>query len=88
MKNKKEVKLGDIVDITWEDAWADSQNYYTVDSINSESPYIGHTVGKVIRHNKYGTTIAQEYGFGSRVDDFRRVHHVPKAMVRKIKVLR
>jgi hypothetical protein len=82
------VKLGDIVDITWEDAWADSKNYYTVESIKDEKPYIGHTIGKVIRHDKHGTTIAQEYGFGERAPDYRRIHHVPRSMVRKIKVLK
>lgn len=80
-------KIGDIVDITWEDAWA-SGEYFTLEQIKKEKPYIGHTVGIVIRHDKTGTTLAQEFGFGARTADYRRVHHIPKAMVRKIKVLK
>ena len=82
------VKIGDFVDVTWEDAWADGANYYSLKSISNEAPYIGHTCGKVIRHDRSGTTIAQQFGFGDRVMEFRRIHHIPKAMVRKIKVLK
>ncbi len=70
--------------VTWEDAWSDSDNYYRLDSIAKEKPFICHSIGHVIQHDRSGITLAMEF-FNKR---YRKVQHIPRQMVRKVKVLR
>lgn len=76
-------KLGKVVRIHWEDAWS-SGDYYTSKDIHEQGPFEGISVGICIRDNKSGVSIAREK-FGER---YRTVQHIPRAMIRKVVVLK
>lgn len=80
------IKLGDVVRITWEDAWS-SDRYTTYEKIKSEPPLLMFTVGHVIRNDKTGMTLGRETSDADR-NEYRYVSHIPRENIRKIKVLK
>lgn len=78
------LKLGDPVRIDWEDAWSNSNAYFTFKNIKEEKPYIGHAVGELIQNDRSGMTVAIEC-FGNR---HRHIEHIPRSLIRKVKRLR
>lgn len=77
--------VGKNVSVVWEDAWANSGNYYTPEDIGEEQPLVVEILGRCIRENKDGITLAMEILPDGR---FRHAFHVPRGMVRKVRVLR
>jgi hypothetical protein len=77
--------LGKNVQVTWEDAWSNDRDYFTKESVLDEQPFIMEVVGRVIRDNTDGLTVARECLQDGR---HRSIQHIPRAMVRKVKVLR
>ena len=74
-----------VASVIWEDAWSNGMKYFSVKDIAEEGPCIGTSVGTVIRDNKAGITLAREY-FGE--GEYRSVQHIPRAMIRKVKILK
>ena len=74
-------KLGDIVEITWEDAWADTARF-TPDEVAREKPYVGRSAGFLIRDDRQGMAIGRDI-FGTR---YRDVQFIPRAMIRGVEV--
>ena len=71
--------------ITWEDAWSNNKAYFNPKSIIEEGPCMVTSIGFVIRDNKAGISLAHE-DFGS--DEYRSIQHIPRAMIRKIRILK
>lgn len=76
--------VGKYVSITWEDAWA-SDDYWTAKEITEASPLVIETVGYCIRDDKKCISVARTI---SAPEQYRCVHYIPRAMVRKVRVLR
>lgn len=77
-------QLGDVVSIEWEDAWTESAQYYTFDSIAEAESCICQSVGFLIRNDEVGVTIARE---GAPDGRFRGIQHIPRSMVRAARIL-
>lgn len=81
----KKIELGKtVVQILWEDAWTDP-SYFTLETIAKEGPYTCTSVGVCLRNNKAGISICRER-FAD--DKFRNIQHIPRAMIRKVEILR
>ena len=79
--------IGDTVRIKWEDSWSNQSYCYTQKEIQAEKPKILESRGILCRNDKMGMTLAIEV----EVDEpyrFRHVQHIPRAMIRKIKIQR
>lgn len=79
------VKLGDVVKVTWEDAWS-SDSYRTYDTIKNEEPLLLYTVGHVMRNDKTGISLGRE--LQPNLNEYRYIQHIPHGMIRKITVLK
>jgi hypothetical protein len=75
-------RIGKVAVIEWEDSWGNNtpSEYYTVEEVQGSEPLIGLACGIVIRDNKDGITITQQV-WGKKC---RIVHHIPRAMIRKV----
>lgn len=83
--------LNKYVVVTWEDAWHNGHGYMSSERIHKETPLILESIGYCIRDNKdgvsMGSTIPTDTEGGITVE-YRHVQHIPRAMVRKVRVLR
>ncbi len=85
----KKIILGETVAvITWEDSWGNG-DYCTIPEMAETGPYIIDLAGIVIRNDKKGMAVAAEIlpPLVNGEKRFRTVQFVPRAMIRKVKVL-
>lgn len=78
--------IGKVVKLTWEDAWHNGKDYFTTKDIHDMPDYFLVTVGFVLRDNKKGITLSPE--FIPENDRYRFAHHICRAMIRKVEVLK
>lgn len=74
------VKIGDVVSVSWDDAWRDT-SMYTTTELQKASPLRLRSVGILASLNKSGCVVAQE---DKHRDGYRAIHFIPKAMIVKI----
>ena len=79
-------KVGKMVCVTWEDAWA-SDDYWTMDEIQASKPYLVDTVGVCVRDDKQFIATSRTV-LHPPTERFRTVHVIPRAMVKKVRVLK
>lgn len=72
--------------VEWEDAWFNTNGYYTIANIHHTAPKILRHVGYLIRDDDTGLYLAAEFDVEDH--DYRRTQHIPRAMVRKVTQLR
>ena len=85
----KKIVFGEtIVKIDWEDAWSNT-DYWTIAEIKDRPTYDMILVGIVIRNDKTGITVARERlpNLSDGEMRFRDIQHIPRAMIRKVKIL-
>lgn len=77
------------VRVVWEDAWNGNGGYYSDKDIHEQTPLILECSGYCIRDNKGGISLAttRPVSENGRIE-YRHVQHIPRAMVRKVSVLR
>lgn len=76
------MKLGDIIEVTWEDAWSNSHGY--ADPEHEYKPLIIKDVGYFIQENEHGVTMVRSKGKQSK---YRGETFTPWAMITGIEVL-
>ena len=75
----KKLKVGQLVKITWHDAW---YRYFSSDLIGPLKSYV---VGWVVHIDKDGVKVcAEKTEFG----EYRSEHYIPKEMVKKVRVMK
>jgi hypothetical protein len=89
---KRASLIGKSVEILWEDAWTDAGIEYTKAEVEAEEPLLCRVLGIVVKDTREGVTVAQAQ-FQHRGDlaadrGYRQIWHLPRGMVRKVKVLR
>ncbi len=76
------MKLGDIIEITWEDAWSNSHGYF--DSNYEYQPMTITDIGYFMQENEQGVTMVRSIGKESKG---RGETFTPWEMIRSIEVL-
>lgn len=79
--------VGQVVQMTWEDAWA-NDGYWNDEEFKSSRPYIIEQYGLVVQDDASGITTTAERMPKDARGQYRHVHHVPRGMIRKIRVLK
>ena len=69
-----------IIHLIWEDAWA-SSSQWTLDEIKKEKQFLCHSAGFVVYEDSHRIVLAEEYQLDK--SEYRRVHCIPKSLVRK-----
>ena len=83
----KKIVIGETaIHVKWEDAYGEHNAHWTQREIDEEQPLIMHLVGICVLNNKTGITVAQEKN--TTTGRYRGIHHVPKAMIRKVTILK
>ena len=82
--------LNKYVRVLWEDAWNGNGSYFTADSVSRATPLLLECSGYCIRDNKDGISMASTVPIDGNYGppEYRHVQHIPRAMVRKVSVLR
>jgi hypothetical protein len=78
--------VGKVLQIDWEDAWSNG-DMWTKAEVEKTKPLIMILYGYCLRDDKSGITVAMERRHTGD-DKYRIVWHVPRAMIRKVRVLR
>lgn len=73
------------VKVVWEDAWT-SGGRYTQEEINRTQPLLMDLYGLCVRDDKAGITITMEKA--PKEGNYRCIWFVPRAMVKKVTVLK
>jgi len=81
-EGKQEVGQPPIVLITWQDAWADSEQH---ERAEWRSDYLVRTTGFLVRDEPEVMSVAQE--ILPEEDGFRAVTHIPRGMIASVTAL-
>lgn len=83
-------RVGKALKIEWEDAWTNSMSWTQAEIDDPKgqpsNPLIMTLYGYCIKDDKIGITVTMETH--PRGNDYRIIWHVPKGMIRKVKILK
>jgi hypothetical protein len=71
-----------IVEVIWEDSWANNNYNYTDEAFKAEGPLILHNVGYLIQNDKRGVGLALERNV--KATNSRNVSFIPRMLIKKM----
>ena len=85
MNKAGEMQVGDIIEVTWIDAWSNSHGYGEPDHTYEPLPCVD--VGYFLQENDHGVTTVRSMAFGGVSTSFRGESFTPWEMIIDIEVL-
>ncbi len=78
--------MNQLVLVTWDDAWADTDGFATMHGIaQTHHPMKIQTMGWLLQDDETGVSLANERSSEDGTDTFRGRTFIPRAMVRDVK---